>query len=128
MVEHRLRQDSAGAYARSTLATRDHYRHAVEQLARRSGVGELEIARRAVEHARAAAQTGNMRAAHIGYTLIDAGRAALEAEIGYHPRSVRLFSGLFSAIRLRGTWALWPWERPQWSPPGSGCWTRYHRM
>jgi len=28
------RQDPAGAYARGTFATRDHYRHAVEQLAR----------------------------------------------------------------------------------------------
>lgn len=84
-VEQVLRQDPAAAYARGTFATRDHYRHAVEQLARRSGTNELEVALRVVELARKAAPAGEARQAHVGYYLIDAGRAALEAELGYHP-------------------------------------------
>jgi cyclic beta-1,2-glucan synthetase len=85
LVDQALRQDPAGAYGRSTFATRDHYRHAVEQLARRSGASELDVARRAVERARTAPQEGGPRGAHVGYYLIGTGRAALEAELGYHP-------------------------------------------
>jgi hypothetical protein len=84
LVEQVLREDPAGAYGRSTFATRDHYRHAVEQLARRSRAGELEVARRVLELARSAAP-GSARYAHVGYYLADAGRASLEAELGYHP-------------------------------------------
>ncbi|HEX9439098.1 MAG TPA: glycosyl transferase, partial [Roseiflexaceae bacterium] len=75
----------AGAYGRSTFATRDHYRHEVEQLARRSGASELDVARRVVERARTAPPSCGARGAHVGYYLIDSGRAALEAELGYHP-------------------------------------------
>src|SRR6266545_1862689 len=74
LVEQVLRQDPAGAYGRSTFATRDHYRHAVEQLARRSGASELDVARRVVERARTALQEGDPRRAHVGYYLIDSGR------------------------------------------------------
>ncbi len=89
LVEHTLRQDPAGAYSQSTLATRDHYRHVIERLARRSNMSELDIARRAVEHARRAARAGDVRASHVGYSLIDAGSTAFELELNYRPTALQ---------------------------------------
>ncbi|MDD0838772.1 glucoamylase family protein [Curvibacter sp. HBC61] len=53
-VEHTLRDDPEGVYGRMDFATRDHYRHAVERLARRAGCAEIDIARHAVLLARQA--------------------------------------------------------------------------
>jgi cellobiose phosphorylase len=84
LVEHVLRRDPAGAYARSTFATRDRYRHAVEDLARHTGLNEEEIARRVVVRA-AAAPPQDQRRRHIGFYLLDAGRPAFDAALGYRP-------------------------------------------
>nr|WP_255604495.1 glucoamylase family protein [Oscillochloris sp. ZM17-4] len=83
-IEQILRRDPAGAYARSTFATRDRYRHAVEDLALRAKLGEDEVARRLIARA-AAAPDDDLRGRHIGYYLVDKGRAAFEGELGYRP-------------------------------------------
>jgi cyclic beta-1,2-glucan synthetase len=78
LVERELGADPAGVYPRMDFATRDRYRHAVEDLARRSDLSEQEVARRAVGLARD--QTGEGRAGHVGYFLVDRGRKALERQ------------------------------------------------
>jgi cellobiose phosphorylase len=84
LVEQVLRQDPAGAYPRSTFATRDHYRHEVERLARGSGRNEVDVARQAlIQATRAAAAGEGPRAAHVGHYLIGAGRTPFEALLGY---------------------------------------------
>ncbi|NNJ12991.1 glycosyl transferase [Chloroflexales bacterium ZM16-3] len=83
-IEQILRRDPAGAYVRSTFATRDRYRHAVEDLALRAKLGEDEVARRLIARA-AAAPDDDLRGRHIGYYLVATGRAAFEAELGYRP-------------------------------------------
>jgi cyclic beta-1,2-glucan synthetase len=80
-IEQLLRRDPAGAYARSTFATRDRYRHTVEQLARRAQLSEDEVARRVVARAEAAPHDDD-RLRHIGYYLVDKGRAAFAHELG----------------------------------------------
>ncbi len=57
--------------------SRDRQRQAVEELARRSGEAQVRVALKAVESARQAAAAGSAadRAAHVGYHLIDPGRA-----------------------------------------------------
>ncbi len=82
LVEHALAQDPAGVYPRMNFATRDRYRHAVEEIARRSPASELEVARKAVERAAAAPRDADEPAWHVGYHLVDAGRPALEHKIG----------------------------------------------
>jgi len=84
LVEQVLRRDPAGAYARSTFATRDRYRHTVEELARGAKLSEHEVARRLVARAEHA-PGDDPRLRHIGYYLVDKGRAAFEAELGYRP-------------------------------------------
>ena len=84
-VEAVLREDPAGVYAHQEFATRDRYRRAVEKIARGSDVDELDVARRAIDLAKAGVEAGGSRA-HVGYYLIDAGRAALEAHVGFRPK------------------------------------------
>ncbi|MCK2089182.1 cyclic beta 1-2 glucan synthetase [Thauera aromatica] len=83
VVELALREDPAGIYGSMDFATRDRYRHAVEAIARRSALTEGEVARKAVELARAGVAVDTSvaaadRAAHVGYYLIDQGLPALE--------------------------------------------------
>jgi cyclic beta-1,2-glucan synthetase len=84
LVEQVLRRDPEGIYPRSTFATRDRYRHAVEELARYAGQAEDVVARHVVARAEAASED-DPRARHIGYYLVDKGRPAVEAALGYRP-------------------------------------------
>lgn len=90
-VERTLRQDPAGVYARMDFASRDSYRHVVEQLARRCRCDENEVARQAVERAgaqrRVASNRGTVppRETHVGYHLVAEGRAAFEAQCTFGP-------------------------------------------
>jgi cyclic beta-1,2-glucan synthetase len=68
-------------YRAMAFATRDRYRHGVEELARGSGLAEVEVARRAV--ARALEQIGDARLADPGTWLIGGGRRAFERALGY---------------------------------------------
>ncbi len=88
VVEQTLREDPMGMYAGQDFATRDRYRHAIEDLARGSrhqSLTELEVAREAIVLAQAASQGlgSKDRSAHVGYYLIDHGRETLEQAVGY---------------------------------------------
>ena len=92
-VEHILREDPGGVYASMDMETRDRYRKVIERLARATGKDEPDIARQVVALAQEALRNaaGATRPAHIGYYLIDAGRPALEAQLGYTaPAHLRL--------------------------------------
>ena len=77
-----LRDDPSGVYARQDFATRDRYRRAVEKVARRSRTEEQAVARRALQLADAGQAQGPARG-HVGFYLIDRGRAELHRETGY---------------------------------------------
>jgi cyclic beta-1,2-glucan glucanotransferase len=89
-----LAEDPVGAYALMDFATRDRYRHVIERIARRSEGSEQEVARRALELARKSPNSaaGDRRTAHVGYYLIDRGRAHLEEEVRYRARWSERFS------------------------------------
>ncbi len=55
-VEQILRRDPAAVYPRMDFASRDRYRHAVEELAEPTGEAQVRVALRAVESARQAAE------------------------------------------------------------------------
>ena len=91
-VEQTLREDPSGVYSRMDFATRDHYRHVVEKIARHSPHSENEVARRAIQLARegaaraaslrgfssAAAEGGDERLGHVGFYLVDKGLAQID--------------------------------------------------
>ncbi|HZB40044.1 MAG TPA: hypothetical protein VE487_03715, partial [Ilumatobacter sp.] len=86
LVDELLRRESR--FAEMDFATRNRYRDAVEQLARRSRRPELAVARHALDMARnahppeSADQSTRARLADAGYYLISDGRADLERDIG----------------------------------------------
>ncbi|QOV88421.1 glycoside hydrolase family 94 protein [Humisphaera borealis] len=89
VVEKTLQGDPAGVYSSMEFATRDRYRHGVEEIARHSRQPEQEVARRAIglADAEAGGQQGGP-ASHVGYYLIGKGRRTLERAAGMR-RSVR---------------------------------------
>lgn len=77
LVEQTLRQDPAGIYSLMQFESRDHYRHVVETLSRHSDFTEQEVAQEVL--ALAGEQQGQQQ--HVGYYLLDKGRAALERRL-----------------------------------------------
>jgi len=88
LVEQILQRDPSGTYARMEFASRDRYRHAVEDLADPTGEAQVRVALRAIESARQAAEQTEpaSRASHVGYHLIGPGRHELEIDVAYRPR------------------------------------------
>ncbi|MGA9163370.1 MAG: glucoamylase family protein [Thiobacillus sp.] len=86
VVEQTLREDPTGMHASQDFATRDRYRHVIEDVARGSTCGEMTVAREAIVLAQAAAAHRGIRdrSAHVGYYLIDHGRQELERAVGCH--------------------------------------------
>ncbi len=80
LVDEALR--SASDFAKMDFATRNLYRSAIEDLARRSRYSELEIARLTLEIA-AASKDETARERDPGYHLIAGGRLAFERKVGY---------------------------------------------
>jgi cellobiose phosphorylase len=89
-VERTLREDPAGVYGGMAFATRDRYRHVVEEVAKKSGLAESEVARLAIDLSGegAAGTDGEKRAGHVGFYLIDGGLPQLEARAGVRPSVV----------------------------------------
>src|SRR5205823_5767201 len=110
-VERLLRRDPSGAYADMDRQTRDRYRRSVEQLSRRSGTSELDVAEKVVSFAEKAERErpDYERAHHVGYYLISRGRFALEKSVGYSPTIAERISRLafrHPAIGYLGTLAI----------------------
>jgi cyclic beta-1,2-glucan synthetase len=82
-TEKILRKDISGFYEQMTFATRDHYRHVIEHIARRTKKAEEEVATVALTLSSANAM--NPRLSHIGYYIVDQGRDDLEQATGYTP-------------------------------------------
>ncbi|MEP6894745.1 MAG: glucoamylase family protein, partial [Chloroflexota bacterium] len=84
-VEKILREDPAGVYAGMDFDTRNNYRSVIEELAQRSDFSEEAIALSTINFAHGATDQATGRRSHIGFYLIDAGRAMLEKYIHYQP-------------------------------------------
>ena len=74
-------------YGAMDFLTRDRYRHAIEDLAKRSPYSEVEIANRVIDKVQRAGEhsTSSGRQQEPGYYLIGAGRYMFERELGYRP-------------------------------------------
>lgn len=83
VTEKLLRDDPARVYADMTFASRDEYRHVVEQIAKRTKRDEDSIANEVLAIARENA--GDARSSHVGYWLIGEGRLAFEERTEYSP-------------------------------------------
>lgn len=131
VVEKILREDPVGVYGEMNFATRDMYRHAVEDITKRATVTEIEVARRAVALAREAWAGGPVdRKGHVGFYLIDKGRQNLEravdARLSWRVRAARLtrrhplfvyLSGILLVTACVAAW-LYPRDGTEDVPPG----------
>ena len=88
LVDEVLR--SGSNFGDMDFATRDYYRHAIEDLSRGSSHSEIEVAQRAVQRAKRAraelhndGQPPDERKADPGYYLISRGRLDFERELGF---------------------------------------------
>lgn len=126
LVDALLRTESS--FGSFDFATRDLYRHAIEDLSRRSNHTELDVARLALDAASRAAAPAAAKGASAaavsphalepGYYLVADGRRALEAELAYripwnqrfarHTRSagVHGYAGSIAALSMALTGAL----------------------
>ncbi len=89
-------------YAAMDFATRDAYRHAVEELARGSGRFELEVAREAMAHTHRADGADDDRRSDPGFYLIGNGCQAFELTLGYRARRMRRLLRTYVAAATPG--------------------------
>jgi len=89
LVDEVLRADTS--FGAMDFATRDAYRHAIEELARGSGRTELDVAREAVG-----------RGAHSGIYLIGNGRLDFERALGCRPPAMRRLRRAYVAAGAPG--------------------------
>jgi len=80
VVDQVLREDPGGVYGTMDFSTRDRYRHVVEKIAKHSLFSESEVARKAIGLVQEGANgnSGDDRAGHVGFFLIDKGLSQLE--------------------------------------------------
>ena len=90
LVDEVLR--AGGTFGEMDFATRDLYRTAIEQMARGTGLAEIEIARRALAVAATAPESadGDRRNRDPGHYLLGSGRAAFEQSIGFRTAGLAL--------------------------------------
>jgi cyclic beta-1,2-glucan synthetase len=89
-IDRVLAGDAAGIYSRMDFDSAERYRKAVREVAKYSSRSEVEIARMAVRFSQEALRDSDgsrymRRRAHVGFYLVDEGRARLEAEAGFRP-------------------------------------------
>ncbi|MFZ2633604.1 MAG: glucoamylase family protein [Desulfosalsimonadaceae bacterium] len=97
VVEKILQDDPAGIYYKMDFATRDQYRHIVEEIAKKSRLSEREVAGEAIGLARqnASGKNGDHRTTHVGFYLIDKGFPQLE-------KCARVRSTFMDSLRKTG--------------------------
>jgi cyclic beta-1,2-glucan synthetase len=89
-------------YREMDFATRDLYRHAIEELARGSRCSEIEVARRAVQRVPDDGPAVSAAERDPGYVLIAGGRRAFEAELGVRVAPGRRLGRTFRALATPG--------------------------
>jgi cyclic beta-1,2-glucan synthetase len=100
VVEGMLRQDPAGVYAAMDFESRDHYRHLVEDTAKRRKLPEEVVANEAVQKAKEAASKENSssRMRHVGFYLGQCTPRRIQRVL--YGGSIALTAGLMTAFLL----------------------------
>lgn len=119
LVESTLRNDPEGIYGQMDFYTRDHYRHVVESLARKSSLSEFQIAGEAIKLAKEAfAQKLDKRNSHVGFYLVGDGYAFFKnvckvketfgatVEQSIHRFPLFFYVGSITLLTLLGTFAF----------------------
>ena len=119
LVERTLRNDPKGIYGLMDFSTRDHYRHVIESLARKSPLSEVEIAGEAIRLAKEASeQKKEKKKTHVGFYLVGDGytsfkyTAKVKKTFGtvvrhiIHRFPLFFYAGSITLLTLLGTFAF----------------------
>jgi cyclic beta-1,2-glucan synthetase len=125
LVDQVLAAESS--YSEMSFATRDRYRHSIEELSKESRKTEIEVARATLELAKG--QLEDRRQRDPGYYLLGEGRGRLETTIGFrapvglrfarfvrrhativYVGSILLVAGLALILPLMTIESSWPWR------------------
>lgn len=100
-VDPILAQDPVQAFSNMDFSTRDHYRHVIERIAKRSSASQIEVAHQALAFARSShlVQNNHPRVSHVGFYLAEDGVEELEAKLKYR-------------TTLRETWSRFVFRHP----------------
>jgi cyclic beta-1,2-glucan synthetase len=94
---------SAARYTQMDFPTRNRYRRAIEILAQRAPLDEIQVAQSAVREAQAASRMGKPpRESDVGFYLIGDGRREFEKRIGYVPSFSQRVARAVAATGLTG--------------------------
>ena len=80
-VEEILKKDPANVYSKMDYKTKEDYRNKIKQISEKTKISEIYIANKILEMSRTY-QWKNRKKTHIGYYLIDDGKAELLKELG----------------------------------------------
>lgn len=103
IVEQILRKDPAHVYAQMEFATRDRYRHVIEDVSKKSKKPEQEVAQIAINLSEQALNGENKRSFHVGYYLVDNGLRELYTQT----KTPKPFWGFRKNVIRRGTFFLY---------------------
>jgi cyclic beta-1,2-glucan synthetase len=99
LIDEVLQADTT--YVAMDFATRDRYRHAIEELARGSSRSELEVAREAIAHAKRVGPH-DARREDPGYYLVGNGRRSFELALGFRAPATRRLLRAYVAAATSG--------------------------
>lgn len=80
-VEEILNKDPAEIYEKMEHKTKENYRNAIKEIAKKTKISEIYIAKKAIELCQK--DTENIKLKHIGYYLIDEGKTELYQKLQY---------------------------------------------
>lgn len=84
-VEDILRQDPAGVYENMDYKTKDYYRQEIKEIAKKSKISEIYIAKQLLELAKS---NNGYKQKHIGYYLFGKNKNLLYEKIGLKPKLI----------------------------------------
>ncbi|HET8962837.1 MAG TPA: cyclic beta 1-2 glucan synthetase, partial [Chitinophagales bacterium] len=102
IVEKILLQDNNGIYGNMDFSTRDHYRHVVEHIAKKSALSEEGVAQIAIQlmHEDRATADSDPRTAHVGYYLIGKGVSETKKRVKMHLSGIEKMQNYFKRHAL----------------------------
>ncbi len=83
-VEEVLKKDPSGVYSKMDYKTRAYYRQEIEKISKKTKISEMYIVKKCLELSEKSLMEGNNtdnKKSHIGYYLIDDGKAVLLSEL-----------------------------------------------
>ena len=104
-VEEILKKDPANIYEKMDYKTKEYYRNAIQEIAKKTKISELYIAKKALELAIQEKEQKEKKA-HVGYFLIDKGKEQLYESLHIGKRKKFLSNQAKFTIIFGGIWAI----------------------